>query len=82
MEGLPILRENGDAQSPALNIDDRGASSDDWMPIKHKKEHVPTVNGKDEIPDSLKKRYTPSSSLVQLRETEVSATNTIRCSFT
>ena len=55
MEGLPILRENGDAQSPALNIDDRGASSDDWMPIKHKKEHVPTVNGKDEIPDSLKR---------------------------
>ena len=49
-EGLPIIRPIDDyANSKGLN------ERQGWMPPKHDKNHVPTVDGEDRVPDSLRR---------------------------
>ncbi|MDC3124138.1 Z1 domain-containing protein [Gammaproteobacteria bacterium] len=53
-EGLPILRQNNDAQLSFTPRGDESSALEEWMPVKHQKDHVPRFNGNSEIPPSLR----------------------------
>lgn len=44
--GLPLIREFGGEAD--------GASEAEWMPVGHDKHHIPTFEGRDEVPPSLR----------------------------